>query len=61
MAGFMASGSRAKSVFGKPCETFLLVVVLVLVLGFSRFLDYDYEDDDEDEGSPAFSKHALKY
>jgi len=57
----MASGSRAKSVFGEPCETFLLVAVLGLVLGFSRFLDYDYEDDDENERSPAFSKHAPKY
>jgi hypothetical protein len=46
-------------VFGKPCETSLLVVVLVLVLGFSGFLDYDYEDDDENERSPTFSTRAL--
>jgi len=35
------------SVFGKPRESLLLVVVLVLVLGFSGFLDYEHEDDDE--------------
>ena len=38
--------------FGKACQTFLLVVALVLVLDFSGFLDYDYEDDDEDDRRP---------
>ncbi len=48
-----------KSVSGKPCQAFLLVVVLVLVLGFSGFFDYEHEDDDENEPSPASSRYAL--
>ena len=49
-----------ESVFGKACETFLLVVVLVLVLGSSVLLDYDYEDHDEDDRRPTFFNHALR-
>jgi len=37
----------AKSVFGKPCNAFLLVVVLVI--GFQGLLEC--EDDDEYESS----------
>ena len=49
--------TAVKSLFGKPSEPFLLVVVLLLVLGLSGCFDYEDEEEDEDEPSPAFSKH----